>query len=82
MRVSKALKNPSFVQIGFRCGIPVSVDGKKMNPVSLVKYLNCKAGAAGVGISDHIEDRIVGIKSREIYEAPAATCIIEAHRDS
>ena len=51
------------------------------DPVSLVKYLNCKAGAAGVGISDHIEDRIVGIKSREIYEAPAATCIIEAHRD-
>ncbi len=81
VRVSRALKNPSYVQIGFNCGIPISVDGKKMNPVSLVEYLNRKAGAAGVGISDHIEDRIVGIKSREIYEAPAAVCIIEAHRD-
>ena len=81
VKITDALKNPSYVRIGFFCGIPVSVDGKKMNPVSLVEYLNNKAGAAGVGISDHIEDRIVGIKSREIYEAPAAACIIEAHRD-
>ncbi|MDI1495903.1 MAG: argininosuccinate synthase [Cenarchaeum symbiont of Oopsacas minuta] len=81
IRVSNALKNPSYIEIGFNCGIPVSVDGKRMNPVSLVEYVNNKAGAAGVGILDHIEDRIVGIKSREIYEAPAATCIIEAHRD-
>ena len=40
-----------------------------------------KAGAAGVGIIDHIEDRVVGIKSREVYETPAATCLIEAHAD-
>ena len=62
-------------------GIPVGVDGKVMDSQKLIEYINKKAGAAGVGIVDHIEDRVVGIKSREVYETPAATCLIEAHAD-
>ena len=59
----------------------VAVDGKSMPPVKLLEYLNKKAGDAGVGIIDHIEDRVVGIKSREVYETPGALCLIEAHQD-
>jgi argininosuccinate synthase len=69
------------MDIEFDKGIPVAIDGKFMNPVDLLQYTNEKAGSYGVGIIDHIEDRVVGIKSREVYEAPAATCIIEAHKD-
>ena len=59
----------------------MAVDGKVMQPINLIEYINKKAGAAGVGIVDHIEDRVVGIKSREVYETPAASCLIEAHSD-
>ncbi len=52
-----------------------------MDPIKLIEYINKKAGAAGVGIIDHIEDRVVGIKSREVYETPGALCLIEAHTD-
>ena len=72
---------PTYIEIDFQNGTPVAVDGKKHEPVQLIQYLNKKAGAAGVGIVDHIEDRTVGIKSREVYETPAATCLIEAHSD-
>ncbi len=72
---------PSYVEIKFEKGIPIAVDGKSKGPVQLIEYLNKKAGAAGIGIVDHIEDRVVGIKSREVYETPAATCLIEAHYD-
>jgi argininosuccinate synthase len=79
---TKNLPNkPSYLEIKFEKGIPTSVDGKSKNPVDLIEYLNKKAGTAGVGIVDHIEDRVVGIKSREVYETPAATCLIEAHSD-
>ena len=79
---TKNLPNkPTYLEIKFEKGIPVSVDGKSMNPVKLIEYLNKKAGAAGVGIIDHIEDRVVGIKSREVYETPGALCLIEAHAD-
>lgn len=79
---TKNLPNkPSYLEIKFEDGIPVSVDGKQKNPVQLIEYINKKAGAAGVGIVDHIEDRVIGIKSREVYETPAATCLIEAHSD-
>jgi len=70
-----------YMDIEFDKGIPIAIDGKFMNPVDLLQYTNEKAGSYGVGIIDHIEDRVVGIKSREVYEAPAATCIIEAHKD-
>ncbi len=72
---------PTYVEIDFEKGVPVAVDKKKMEPVKLIEYLNKKAGSAGVGIIDHIEDRVVGLKSREVYETPAATCLIEAHTD-
>jgi len=69
------------LEITFEKGVPIEVDGKKLGALKLIEYINKKAGASGVGIVDHIEDRVVGIKSREVYETPAATCLIEAHQD-
>jgi argininosuccinate synthase len=71
---------PVEVSIGFRAGIPATLDGQQVDPVDLVEGLNELAGAHGVGRIDHVEDRLVGIKSREIYEAPAATVLHAAHR--
>ena len=71
---------PEYVEVGFNKGIPVSIDGQEMNGVSLIQQLNELAGKHGVGRIDHIEDRLVGIKSREIYEAPAATVLLKAHQ--
>ncbi|HEY8139719.1 MAG TPA: argininosuccinate synthase [Nitrososphaera sp.] len=70
-----------YLELEFEAGVPVAADGKRMPLIELVNYVNDKAGAHGVGIVDHIEDRVVGIKSREVYEAPAAIAIIEAHKD-
>ena len=72
---------PEYVTIQFDNGCPISLNGKKMNPVELIKKLNEIAGKHGIGRVDHIEDRLVGIKSREIYESPAAEVIIQAHKD-
>lgn len=72
---------PTYMEIKFDKGIPVAVDGQVMEPIKLIEYVNKIAGEAGVGIVDHIEDRVVGIKSREVYETPGATCLIEAHAD-
>ncbi|MDE1770016.1 MAG: argininosuccinate synthase [Thaumarchaeota archaeon] len=72
---------PQYLEIKFENGIPVAADGKRMKPIELIKHINKKAGANGIGIVDHIEDRVVGIKSREVYETPGASCIIEAHTD-
>jgi len=74
-------EKPQYIEIKFENGIPVAVDGKRMRSIELIKYINKKAGENGVGIVDHIEDRVVGIKSREVYETPGAICIIEAHTD-
>ncbi len=71
---------PAYVEIGFEKGIPVTVGGKEMDGVSLITYLNELAGRHGVGRIDHVENRLVGIKSREIYEAPAATVLLQAHQ--
>jgi len=68
------------VLIGFEGGIPVELDGERPGPVTLVDRLNALGGAHGVGRIDHIEDRLVGIKSREVYEAPAAVILHAAHR--
>ena len=76
----KAPAKPTYVEIGFDKGIPVSIDGKKVAPVELIQTLNEIAGQNGVGRIDHIEDRMVGIKSRETYECPAAIVLIKAHR--
>jgi argininosuccinate synthase len=71
-----------YMEIEFDQGIPVGADDKhNISLVDLIQYVNGKAGAHGVGVVDHIEDRVVGIKSREVYEAPAAVAIIEAHKD-
>ncbi len=67
------------VVIGFAGGIPVSLDGAPMGGAALVERLNALAGDFGVGRIDHLEDRLVGIKSREIYEAPAAVVLHAAH---
>jgi argininosuccinate synthase len=71
---------PREVAIGFEAGIPISLDGDSLDGVALVKTLNDVAGRYGVGRIDMVEDRLVGIKSREIYEAPAAVVLHQAHR--
>jgi len=70
---------PAEVVIGFEAGVPVSLDGQAVPPVELVERLNALGGRHGVGRIDHVEDRLVGIKSREIYEAPAAVILHTAH---
>lgn len=76
---AEAPERPAYVEIGFERGLPVSLDGRETDPVSLVKRLNELAGEHGVGRVDMVEDRLVGIKSREIYEAPAAVTLLAAH---
>jgi len=71
---------PIEIQISFEGGIPVAIDAERLAPVDLVERLHELGGAHGVGRIDHVEDRLVGIKSREIYEAPAATILHAAHR--
>ncbi len=70
---------PRYVEFGFERGLPVSLDGERLDGVSLVERLNALAGEHGVGRIDHLEDRLVGIKSREVYEAPAAVTLLAAH---
>jgi argininosuccinate synthase len=73
--------NAGYLELEFKDGIPIAADGIYMNINRLIEYVNKKVGSFGVGIIDHIEDRVIGIKSREVYEAPAAIAIIEAHKD-
>jgi len=70
----------AYIEIGFDKGIPVSLNGHKMKSISLVQRLNEIAGGHGIGRIDLVENRLVGIKSREIYEAPAAVVLLEAHQ--
>mgnify|MGYP001087967148 CR=1 FL=1 len=72
---------PEYVEIGFEKGIPTSLNGNNLAPVELITQLNEKVGSHGIGRIDMIENRLVGIKSREIYEAPALLVLIHAHRD-
>jgi argininosuccinate synthase len=72
---------PRYVEIGFEEGLPTSLDEKELPLVDLIAELGAIAGANGVGRIDMIEDRLVGIKSREIYECPAALTIVAAHRE-
>ncbi|RLF21294.1 MAG: argininosuccinate synthase [Thermoprotei archaeon] len=78
---SQAPDKPLYLTLTFRGGLPVALNGVEMSLKDLVIELNKLAGQHGVGRIDHIEDRVVGIKSREVYEAPAAVCIVEAHKD-
>ncbi|PQV43334.1 argininosuccinate synthase [Methanohalophilus euhalobius] len=69
------------IEIGFENGVPVSLDGKTMDGVTLIEKMNKIAGSHGVGRTDMIEDRVLGLKARENYEHPAATVLLTAHRD-
>jgi argininosuccinate synthase len=71
---------PTYVEVGFQEGVPVSLDGERVPAVELVQRLNAVGGANGVGRIDHLENRLIGIKSREIYEAPAAVLLLQAHQ--
>jgi len=72
---------PDEVIIRFERGIPVAIDGRLVTPLQAIEEMNRRAGAHGIGRIDIVEDRLVGIKSREIYEAPGAIALIEAHRE-
>ena len=76
-----APNEPEYVTLEFEKGIPVSLNEEKIELWQLIMKLNEIAGKHGVGIIDHMEDRIVGLKSREFYECPAATVILKAHKD-
>ena len=77
---SAAPDEPRYVEIAFSEGIPTAIDGEELGGVALVALLNEAAGSHGVGRVDHVENRLVGIKSREVYEAPAAVVLHQAHR--
>ncbi len=76
---SEAPDTPAYVEVEFEGGVPVALDGARLSGVKLVETLHAVAGEHGVGRVDHVENRLVGIKSREIYEAPAATVLLKAH---
>ncbi len=69
------------LHVTFDKGIPVAIDGRAVSPLEAIQEMNRRAGAQGIGRIDIVEDRLVGIKSREIYEAPGAMALIEAHRE-
>lgn len=77
----KALEKPEDVEITYKNGIPVAINGKNMLLKELVPFLNEKAGAHGIGLIDIFEEGIMNLKSRELYEAPAAAVILKTHRD-
>jgi len=78
---ASAPATPLVVTIGFEAGEPVALDGEPMHPVQLVETLNALAGEHGVGRADIVEDRLVGMKSRGVYETPAGTVLFQAHRE-
>ena len=77
---SKAADEPAYVTIRFDAGTPVALDGHRADFTSIIVSLNELAGQHGVGRIDHMESRVVGIKSREVYECPAATVLTKAHQ--
>ncbi|ENQ3079194.1 argininosuccinate synthase [Bacillus cereus] len=83
--MTAALENtpntPEFVEIGFEAGVPTTLDGVSYSLAELIKTLNSLAGKHGVGRIDHVENRLVGIKSREVYECPAAVTLLTAHKE-
>ena len=76
----QAPDKPTYVSITFEKGVPVAIDGKKTSPVELLEYLNKIGGENGVGITDLVENRVVGMKSRGVYETPGGTILYEAHQ--
>ena len=78
--LEKTPARPAYLEIGFEKGIPVSLNNRSVEPVALVQKVHELAGRHGIGRIDHVENRLVGIKSREIYEAPAAVVLLKAHQ--
>jgi argininosuccinate synthase len=76
----KAPAEPTYLELEFKDGVPVAVNGEVLAPLALVRHVNQVAGRNGVGRVDHLENRLVGIKSREIYESPAAVVLHRARR--
>lgn len=72
---------PEWIEIGFEAGVPTTLNGKGYPLAELIKTLNALAGKHGVGRIDHVENRLVGIKSREVYECPAAMTLLTAHKE-
>ena len=79
--VENAPNEAEFVKIGFHKGVPSSIDDEDMGPVEILQLMNMKGGEHGIGRIEHMEDRVVGLKTRETYETPAAEIIITAHQD-
>ena len=79
--LEQAPEQPQIVEIGFERGNPVSIDGERLDPVSLIRRANALAGSHGFGRLDMVENRVVGIKSREIYETPGLLLLIRAHQE-
>ncbi|NQS88885.1 argininosuccinate synthase [Patescibacteria group bacterium] len=77
----EAPSKPIYVEIEFKEGVPVGINGKNCSPIELIEWLNKVGADNGVGRIDLVENRLVGIKSREIYEAPAAVILHQAHRE-
>ncbi|MEK6730005.1 MAG: argininosuccinate synthase [Planctomycetota bacterium] len=78
--VKSAPDEPEYLEIEFERGVPVALNGEEMDGISIITTLNAKGGRHGVGRIDHLENRLVGIKSREIYESPAAVILHTAHK--
>ena len=76
----KAPDQPTYITLHFEKGIPTALDGKEMDGVSLIKALNKLGGANGIGIADLVENRLVGMKSRGVYETPGGTILYHAHK--
>jgi len=79
--VEAAPKEPDYVKIGFHKGVPVSLDGEDYDPVEILQKLNKLGGKHGIGRIEHMEDRVVGLKTRETYEIPGAEILLSAHKD-
>lgn len=79
--VEETPDTPDFLELTFEHGIPTAIDGKSLPLFELIEHLNTLAGKHGIGRIDKIENRLIGIKSREVYEAPAAAVIMAAHKD-
>ena len=72
--------DPAYLEISFERGVPIAINGESMGGVDLIRHLNTVGGEHGIGRVDHVENRLVGIKSREIYECPAAIILHAAHK--
>ncbi len=77
----KAPDKDTYIEIEFEKGIPVAIDGQKLSPIELMTKLNEVGGANGIGIADIVENRVVGMKSRGVYETPGGTILMYAHRE-